>query len=556
VKQPQAQADLAALREAGWVDRQTRQVTLRLLLLNANQNPDAPYYESMTISHIFETGGYITSQVLVQAVPKEPYPGGVSIALDVVWLCSLLTIVMTEVNEVRESINKNELKAYLSEFWNVFDWLVGLTGLAICAIWGYTIRAIFLVDDYVIGEDTDDVIFGLGDWLRLGLDALQILHANFVILASLRLFKALIEQPQLAMVPKTLQIAWKDLLHFAIVGVVIFVCYSNAGVFLFASAHDDFQKFDYAAISCLNMLFGAFDWQMLGTRHRTVAFTYFMTFMVLVYLVMVNMLLVIVIEASMEVQGDKGPQDSLFKVGRNLLRSLRAAEGHWRVSRQRACVDSFEGDYLMPNQLVACGMPKEQVVNLAHHCREMTQTEQTQKTNLRSALSMVAWVHQSTSRISNALNNQGTGGWRRVRQGLLRHRRNGTLFRLMPPRTVLKSNAETRIQSLVHGLWAEVNAEGQIWEEQAAKDRPVDDLVDLRETIREGCSGSVEVLKTRLLQEVEWLDAVMATASTRASEETEELLRLSQELEWELSCAITEKRKQMEPPQRQRRIRG
>merc|ERR1719387_985248 len=105
--------------------------------------------------------------------------------------------------------------------------------------------------------------------------------------------------------------------------------------------------------------------------------------------------------------------------------------------------------------------------------------------------------------------NQTSGGWRKARQGLLRHKRNGTLYKLVPPRTVLKSNAETRIQSLVHGLWAEVNAEGQIWEEQAAKDRPVDDLVELRETIREGCIGSVEFLKSRLLQEVQWLDAVM-----------------------------------------------
>jgi len=106
---------------------------------------------------------------------------------------------------------------------------------------------------------------------------------------------------------------------------------------------------------------------------------------------------------------------------------------------------------------------------------------------------------------------------------------------------------------MVHGLWAEVNAEGAIWEEQTAKDRPVDDLVELRETIRDGCSASVQVLKTRLLQEVQWLDQVMENASTRASEETEELLRLSQELEWELSSAITAKRKQLEPQPRQRR---
>ena len=162
--------------------------------------------------------------------------------MDVVWVCSLLTIVGTEVYEVREAIQQNELSAYLHTFWNVFDWMVGLCGLTICAIWGWTIRAILLVDDYVETPGTDDVIFGLGDWLRLGLDALMVSQSNFVILAALRLFKALIEQPQLAMVPKTFQVAWKDLLHFAIVTICIFVCYSNAGVFLFASAHDDRSK--------------------------------------------------------------------------------------------------------------------------------------------------------------------------------------------------------------------------------------------------------------------------------------------------------------------------
>merc|ERR1719421_2799694 len=58
--------------------------------------------------------------------------------------------------------------------------------------------------------------------------------------------------------------------------------------------------------------------------------------------------------------------------------------------------------------------------------------------------------------------NQTSGGWRKARQGLLRHKRADTLYKLIPPRQVLKSNAETRIQSLVHGLWAEVNAEGAI----------------------------------------------------------------------------------------------
>ena len=98
---PEALAQLAALRRAGWIDGLTRQVTVRLFLLNTNQNPDAPYYESMTISHIFETGGYVTSQCLIQAVPKDPYPNFFSIALDIVWACSLLTIVGTEMNEVR-----------------------------------------------------------------------------------------------------------------------------------------------------------------------------------------------------------------------------------------------------------------------------------------------------------------------------------------------------------------------------------------------------------------------------------------------------------------------
>ena len=150
VNQSQAIEQLAALRAAGWIDRYTRQVTLRMLLLNANQNPTSPYYETVTISHIFESGGYVTSQCLIQAVPKEPYPGPMSVALDVVWLCSLLTIVGTEVYEVREAIQQNELSAYLHSFWNVFDWMVGLCGLTICAIWGWTIRAILLVDDYVV----------------------------------------------------------------------------------------------------------------------------------------------------------------------------------------------------------------------------------------------------------------------------------------------------------------------------------------------------------------------------------------------------------------------
>ena len=38
-------------------------MTLRVLMLNANINAGSPFYEVLTVSHVFEPGGYITSRI-------------------------------------------------------------------------------------------------------------------------------------------------------------------------------------------------------------------------------------------------------------------------------------------------------------------------------------------------------------------------------------------------------------------------------------------------------------------------------------------------------------
>ena len=118
------------------------------------------------------------------------------------------------------------------------------------------------MDAYAIDNDRDTKKLAWHFRNYLSLEELLPEHTRFEASEAEGMFP---ESAQIFLVGKpkaTNQVAWKDLLHFAIVTICIFVCYSNAGVFLFASAHDDFQKFDYAVITCMNMLFGSFDWQM------------------------------------------------------------------------------------------------------------------------------------------------------------------------------------------------------------------------------------------------------------------------------------------------------
>merc|ERR1719281_1967436 len=146
--------------------------------------------------------------------------------------------------------------------------------------------------------------------LKSGLMSLQIGSSYFSLVIMLRFFKAFKAQPRLAIVTTTLYNASSDIAHFLLVFLTILLSYAMAGVFLFGRANSDFMNLEFAMMTCFRAMMGDFDWDELSRQHRGSAFLWFASFMILVYLIMLNMLLAIVMDVYTGVKAKMSSKDS------------------------------------------------------------------------------------------------------------------------------------------------------------------------------------------------------------------------------------------------------
>merc|ERR1719316_2159742 len=110
----------------------------------------------------------------------------------------------------------------------------------------------------------------------------------------LKLFKAFSAQARLALVTQTLSRSFLDISHFGIVFLAIFSSYAIMGNLLFGREVQGFSTFGRSMNSCFLVLMGDFEYmEQMQEVGRYISRLWFWTFMVLVFLIMLNMVLAI-----------------------------------------------------------------------------------------------------------------------------------------------------------------------------------------------------------------------------------------------------------------------
>ncbi|KAG3173839.1 hypothetical protein PI126_g656 [Phytophthora idaei] len=101
--------------------------------------------------------------------------------------------------------------------------------------------------------------------------------------------------PQLNTLTRTVASALKQFAAFFIVFIVIFLTFMIIGSMIFGDRAKEFASLDNSMASCINMLFGVFDFESIKDLQFSVAF--YWIYMVVVSLVLMNMMLAIVLDA-------------------------------------------------------------------------------------------------------------------------------------------------------------------------------------------------------------------------------------------------------------------
>mmetsp|Transcript_60169 Transcript_60169/g.105411 ORF Transcript_60169/g.105411 Transcript_60169/m.105411 type:complete len:1208 (+) Transcript_60169:107-3730(+) len=346
-----------------WLDDRTMKIEIAIPVYNGQFG----VHSIIFVDFFFSRGGHIWKRIIPMSTYSQWFHGMWNIIPDVAWLLGLMWIVFSEVYKIHQVFSVGGCKAvrkdYLS-FWNVTDWTTVGVGIGIIIGLAFRWMKTRVVNDSLkaLGElhEVDNRVAYREQAVKY-IDALQeevmqahvfrILLGLYPMLIVVRLFKAFAAQPRLSLVTRTLGSAGVDLIHFLLVFASIFMTYAIAGVVLFGREVDGFTNLSRATNTCFRCMMGDFDWEELQKVGRIEAGIWFVTFMVIIVLIMLNMLLAIVMDAYSEQKQAIGNAETLweeFKQARErwkgqvegrlvnlkeVLRAIRNNSGEFKIVR-------------------------------------------------------------------------------------------------------------------------------------------------------------------------------------------------------------------------------
>lgn len=310
-------AKLDVLHRRRWIDELTKSVTMTF----AVYNPELLVFTKVDIEFSFDRGGYVDCGYHSQSMLANAYNEAWLWGLDALWILMVLSLAWSEIQEMRDTAGctKKGLEAlekdgdtrttaqrycdYWHDGWNYIDWAQVLLTLFLSGYW----FAIYfdtqgVAMQYAIDQNASDVTLRnaiVWELDRIGEDV-QVYRTLAVVnlfVLMLRFFKAFLGQPRLAIITRTFAVAASDLMHFFVVFLCLFFTFVFAGMFIFGQHLYNYHSVHTAMATSFNALTGEYEWEEVEGVDLTMAIIWWWVYMMLMYLVVLNMLLAIVLNA-------------------------------------------------------------------------------------------------------------------------------------------------------------------------------------------------------------------------------------------------------------------
>jgi len=319
----EVQRQVMKLEASEWIDKKTQKVEIALPVYNAEYGLHAIIH----VNFFFSRGGHIWKLIIPMSVWADWHDYMYKLVYDGIWLACLLWIMASEGIEVIHIIRMKGLFSLYSEyinFWNAVDWASVFSAVAILIMFHFQL---VLVDEMNaeavalgnLSENLDrDAFQAKAKSYMMSVESavhychkFRLVMAAYPLIIVFRLFKSFSAQPRLAVVTRSLQLASVDLIHFLIVFLSIIGVYAISAVTLFGRADDDFVTINRSLNSILLYMMGVFDWELIIIVGRLEGGFWFVTFMIMVSMLLLNMLLAIVMDAYSEVKATVGSAETL-----------------------------------------------------------------------------------------------------------------------------------------------------------------------------------------------------------------------------------------------------
>ncbi|ETL32244.1 hypothetical protein L916_15122 [Phytophthora nicotianae] len=322
---------LSDWKNQNWIDNSTDKVVISVLTYNG----ELEGYVVTELTLEFHAGGYITPKAKARPTISIPYGKKSSYVNDIlVWIWWIVALVwaISCVLEWRKKENRPSRPSMITRLFGLF--IVEAVMCVFYAIWA-SIASLLndydfqdslwkLADPYALDVNgTEDDIRSLNvviDNLKRIADltsALRVVGAVIIALIGLQILNRFRFHPQLNILTRTVTSALKQFAAFFIVFIVIFLTFTIIGSMIFGDRANEFSSLDNSMASCINMLFGVFDFESIKDLQFSVAF--YWIYMVVVSLVLMNMMLAIVLDAYDEVSKESYKKAANMKLANRVV---------------------------------------------------------------------------------------------------------------------------------------------------------------------------------------------------------------------------------------------
>ncbi|XP_065358834.1 polycystin-2-like protein 2 [Calliphora vicina] len=277
---------LENLKANKWIDRGTRMIILEFVLFNINTNI---FNNVKIIAEVPPVGGIVPSHQFQALKLHTLWTEGYWY----VYVAGGIFYIMVLFYTIEEIIQYSRMgaKLYFSSVWNFLDILVlMLSYLSLI----YNLLHPWYMSDILNQIKAKSYEFVSIDyicyWNLLYIDMMGIC----VFLVWIKIFKYISFNKTMLQFSTTLKRCAKDLFGFAVMFFIVFLAYAQLGLLIFGSSHPDFREFGVSVITLMRMFLGDFDYQLIEEANHVLGPIYFLTYVLFVFFILLNMFLAII----------------------------------------------------------------------------------------------------------------------------------------------------------------------------------------------------------------------------------------------------------------------
>eukprot|EP00897_Mesotaenium_endlicherianum_P006639 jgi/Mesen1/6002/ME000306S05267 len=354
----EATSRLQYLVDGFFLDNGTRQMFVQLITYNG----DARKFTNARIELTFQVGGNIAATYSISSLSVELYASSrdwLRFALEVLFVAGVLYNVKEEALEMMDA--KRRTGKYSNHFTTLANYIdavsmaIQLGGiflwlyLAVFQARPFSIRPRYdMYDDlhstaqyWQLAAPPDGYNDAVGKFVAMQamirlLSIYLAMQGINIFLMVLRILKMMDFQPRMGIITRTLATAAPELVHFAILWLIIFMGYCTFGHLVFGRTIDQFRTLASSMVACFYLMLTDdainFYLMQLNGLELVAGVIFFWSYVLFVVYVLLNIVIAIIVDAFMEVKAAADmaplmPEELMFtfrNFGRQLLGPFRS----------------------------------------------------------------------------------------------------------------------------------------------------------------------------------------------------------------------------------------